>query len=77
MSIQDLYDQAVGQVVGEEPDLETTRMFGSPGLKRPTRGKTFAMIVKGELVVNCPANESTNWSMPATGSGSTPATAAS
>ena len=75
MSIQDLYDQAVGQVVGEEPDLETTRMFGSPGLK--TRGKTFAMIVKGELVVNCPANESTNWSMLATGSGSTPATAAS
>lgn len=52
MSIQDLYDQAAGQLVGEHADIETTRIFGSPGLK--TRGKTFAMIVKGELVVKLP-----------------------
>jgi TfoX/Sxy family transcriptional regulator of competence genes len=32
-----------------EPDVSTTRMFGSDGLKVGT--KTFAMVVKGHLVV--------------------------
>jgi TfoX/Sxy family transcriptional regulator of competence genes len=36
------------------PDVETARMFGSDGLK--IRGKLFAMVVKGVLVVKLSRN---------------------
>lgn len=35
-----------------DPDVEVGKMFGSSGLK--VRGKVFAMIVKGDLVVKLP-----------------------
>lgn len=35
-------------------DVETGRMFGSEGLK--VRGKVYAMLVKGKLVVKLPAS---------------------
>jgi hypothetical protein len=47
--------EAFAQVVAElsgRPDVEATRMFGSAGLK--TRGRTFVMLVKGQLVVKLP-----------------------
>ncbi len=40
---------AVVAALGGEPDVSTTRMFGSRGLK--VGRKTFAMEVKGRLVV--------------------------
>jgi TfoX/Sxy family transcriptional regulator of competence genes len=43
----DLFDE-----LRTRPDVEPTRMFGSAGLK--THGKTFAMLVKGRLVVKLP-----------------------
>jgi TfoX/Sxy family transcriptional regulator of competence genes len=52
MPVKDLYDAAATALSADHPEIETTRMFGAPGLK--TRGKTFAMIVKGELVVKLP-----------------------
>jgi TfoX/Sxy family transcriptional regulator of competence genes len=45
------FAQAVAEM-SEHPGVETTRMFGSAGLK--THGRTFAMIVKGRLVVKLP-----------------------
>ena len=36
------------------PDVETARMFGADGLK--IRGKVFAMMVKGALVVKLGGN---------------------
>lgn len=47
-----LFDQMVEALTGGRPDVEPTSMFGSTGLK--VHGKTFAMLVKGRLVVKLP-----------------------
>ena len=43
---------SIGQAFAAEPTITQSRMFGSPGLK--VRGKVFAMLVKGKLVVKLP-----------------------
>ncbi len=53
MGIAELYEQAADDLRRIHPDIETSRMFGSPGLK--IGGKTFAMVVKGELVLKLPS----------------------
>ena len=53
LSVQDLYDEALTQLTSEGWLVTPTRMFGSDGLK--VAGKTFAMVVKGSLVVKVPA----------------------
>lgn len=45
--------QSVGAHFANDPDVIAARMFGSDGLK--TKGKVFAMLVKGSLVVKLPA----------------------
>jgi hypothetical protein len=47
-----LFDQLVEALTGGRAGVEPTRMFGSTGLK--VHGKTFAMLVKGRLVVKLP-----------------------
>ncbi len=51
--VQLLYEEAIAKLVARGVELEPTRMFGSNGVK--TAGKTFAMIVRGSLVVKLPA----------------------
>jgi hypothetical protein len=46
-------DDPLTHLVGARADVEPTRMFGSTGLK--VRGRTFAMLVRGRLVVKLPA----------------------
>ena len=43
----------LNELAGNRPGVEPTRMFGSAGLK--VHGRTFAMLVKGQLVVKLPA----------------------
>ena len=50
--IAELFAQIADEVTGCQPGIEPTRMFGSPGLK--VHNKTFAMLVKGHLVVKLP-----------------------
>lgn len=47
----DRFDSVV-RAFARRRGVTTGRMFGSPGLKRD--GKTFAMLVKGRLVVKLP-----------------------
>ena len=54
MSAQDLYDEAADQLVAGGKQITPTRMFGSNGMK--VADKTFAMFVKGFLVVKLPAD---------------------
>jgi hypothetical protein len=49
-----LFDQLAEALTSGRPDVEPTRMFGSTGLK--VHGKTFAMLVKGRLVVKLPSD---------------------
>lgn len=51
-SVQELYRQTAAELCADHPEVETTRMFGSDGLK--AAGKTFAMITRGRLVVKLP-----------------------
>jgi TfoX/Sxy family transcriptional regulator of competence genes len=53
VSVKDLYDDAAGQLLATDQAIEPTRMFGSDGLQ--VADKTFAMVVKGALVVKLPA----------------------
>jgi TfoX/Sxy family transcriptional regulator of competence genes len=48
----ELFAQLSEELTGSRPDVEPSRMFGSAGLK--THGKTFAMLVKGRLVIKLP-----------------------
>jgi TfoX N-terminal domain len=48
----ELFAELSEELTGGRSDVEPTRMFGSAGLK--TRGKTFAMLVSGRLVVKLP-----------------------
>jgi TfoX/Sxy family transcriptional regulator of competence genes len=48
----ELFARLSEELTGGRSDVEPTRMFGSAGLK--TYGKTFAMLVKGRLVVKMP-----------------------
>ena len=48
----ELFAQLSEELTGSRPDVEPTRMFGSAGLT--THGKTFAMLVRGKLVVKLP-----------------------
>jgi TfoX/Sxy family transcriptional regulator of competence genes len=48
----DVYSQVAAELGPAHPNIEPTRMFGSTGLK--IHGKTFAMLVKGHLVVKLP-----------------------
>ncbi len=50
----ELFARLAEELTGSRPDVEPTRMFGSAGLK--TYGKTFAMLVKGRLVVKLPGD---------------------
>ncbi len=52
MGVQEFYEQATDELLRIHPDIESGRMFGSAGLK--IAGKTFAMVVKGELVIKLP-----------------------
>jgi TfoX/Sxy family transcriptional regulator of competence genes len=53
MNVQELFDQVAERLVAERAEVEKARMFASDGLK--TRGKFFAMVSKGDLVVKLPA----------------------
>jgi TfoX/Sxy family transcriptional regulator of competence genes len=48
----ELFAHLSEELTGSRPDVEPTRMFGSAGLK--THDRTFAMLVKGRLVVKLP-----------------------
>lgn len=48
----ELFTRLSEELTGGRSDVEPTRMFSSTGLK--THGKTFAMLVKGRLVVKLP-----------------------
>ena len=48
----ELFAQLSEELTDGLSDVEPTRMFGSAGLK--THGKTFAMLVRGRLVVKLP-----------------------
>ena len=50
--VQALFDRVSERLLGEDAELERTRMFSSEGLK--TAGKFFAMVSRGELVVKLP-----------------------
>ena len=54
MSAQDLFDEAADRLVAGGKQIAPTRMFGSNGMK--VADKTFAMFVKGFLVVKLPAD---------------------
>lgn len=47
-----LFEDVAERMLEEDPSLEWARMMNAYGLK--TRGKFFAMAVKGELVVKLP-----------------------
>jgi hypothetical protein len=51
-AIAELFARITDEVTGTRPGVEPTRMSGSPGLK--VHNKTFAMLVKGHLVVKLP-----------------------
>jgi hypothetical protein len=48
----DLFAAIADELTHARPEVEPSRMFGSTGLK--VRTKTFAMLVKGRLVVKLP-----------------------
>jgi TfoX/Sxy family transcriptional regulator of competence genes len=48
----ELFAKLAEELTGSQPGVEPTRMFGSAGLK--SHGKTFAMLVRGRLVVKLP-----------------------
>jgi TfoX/Sxy family transcriptional regulator of competence genes len=51
---EELFAQLSEELAGGRSDVEPTRLFGSAGLK--THGKTFAMLVRGRLVVKLPGD---------------------
>jgi hypothetical protein len=53
MSVEEWF-ASVAERLSREPDVEQGSAFHVPGLK--VRGKIFAMLVKGELVVKLPAS---------------------
>lgn len=59
--------------LAREPEVEEGSAFYSPGLK--VRGKIFAMLVKGELVVKLPAERVDGWSPTVAAAPSSPAAA--
>jgi TfoX/Sxy family transcriptional regulator of competence genes len=50
--VTDRWTQAAAETEAAHADVQPTQMFGSAGLKAD--GKTFAMIVKGRIVVKLP-----------------------
>lgn len=52
-TVEAMFERVAERLLAEHPELERGRMFGSVGLK--SRGKVFAMVVKGDLVVKLPA----------------------
>ena len=52
-SVGEMFAVATEQLLSEDPEVEQGRMFRAGGLK--TRGKFFALVVDGELVVKLPA----------------------
>lgn len=51
-AVAEVFAQLADELTGTRSDVEPSRMFGSTGLK--VRSKTFAMLVKGRLVVKLP-----------------------
>lgn len=51
-SVQHLFDDVSERLLEQDGTVEQGRMMNAVGLK--TRGKFFAMVVKGELVVKLP-----------------------
>jgi hypothetical protein len=53
MLVEETFERVADRLLHEDPGLNPGRMFGSVGLT--TGGKVFAMVVKGDLVVQVPA----------------------
>jgi hypothetical protein len=51
-AVAKLFDDVAERMLAEDPSLERAKMMNAFGLK--TRGKFFAMVQKGELVVKLP-----------------------
>jgi TfoX N-terminal domain len=52
LPVTELFAQITDDLARTQPGIDPTRMFGSPGLN--VHNKTFAMLVKGHLVVKLP-----------------------
>lgn len=53
MEVERLFEEVADRLLAEDADLEAGHMFSSRGLKTG-RGKFFAMVSKGDLVVKLP-----------------------
>lgn len=52
-TLESMFESVAGRLLTRNGELERGRMFGSDALK--IRGKVFAMLVKGDLVIKLPA----------------------